>query len=175
MKRRGGAVATQDTTLKPVIIQLQDTAIVGIDTIIATDADTVARKQYSNFVNRFFKKNYPNPRKAALMSLVIPGSGQAYNRKYWKIPIVYAALGGVGWVEVVNIKNYKLLKTSYKALVDEDPSTVVTDPRLILVDATTLKANRDAPHAKMLSKPFHLKDLVLEVERLFDDVAFGTL
>ncbi len=35
--------------------------------------------------------------------------------------------------------------------------------------AVTLKANREAPHAKMLSKPFHLKDLVLEVERMFED------
>jgi len=33
--------------------------------------------------------------------------------------------------------------------------------------AVTLKANRAAPHAKVLSKPFHLKDLVLEVERVF--------
>jgi two-component system cell cycle response regulator CpdR len=35
--------------------------------------------------------------------------------------------------------------------------------------AVTLRANREAPHAKMLSKPFHLKDLVLEVERMFED------
>ena len=35
--------------------------------------------------------------------------------------------------------------------------------------AVTLKANREAPQAKVLSKPFHLKDLVLEVQRVFDD------
>ena len=35
--------------------------------------------------------------------------------------------------------------------------------------AVTLKANREAPQARVLSKPFHLKDLVLEVERLFED------
>ena len=35
--------------------------------------------------------------------------------------------------------------------------------------AVTLRANREAPHDKMLSKPFHLKDLVLEVERMFED------
>jgi two-component system, cell cycle response regulator CpdR len=37
--------------------------------------------------------------------------------------------------------------------------------------AVTLKAGRDAPNAKVLSKPFHLKDLVLEVERVFADRA----
>ena len=36
--------------------------------------------------------------------------------------------------------------------------------------AVSLRANREAPHAKMLSKPFHLRDLVLEVERMFEDV-----
>lgn len=35
--------------------------------------------------------------------------------------------------------------------------------------AVTLRANREAPHAKMLSKPFHLKNLVIEVERMFED------
>ena len=35
--------------------------------------------------------------------------------------------------------------------------------------AVTLKASREAPRAKMLSKPFHLRDLVLEVERIFED------
>ncbi len=35
--------------------------------------------------------------------------------------------------------------------------------------AVTLKANREAPQAKVLSKPFHLRDLVLEVERVFED------
>jgi two-component system cell cycle response regulator CpdR len=35
--------------------------------------------------------------------------------------------------------------------------------------AVTLRASREAPQAKVLSKPFHLRDLVLEVERVFDD------
>ena len=39
--------------------------------------------------------------------------------------------------------------------------------------AVTLKANREAPQAKVLSKPFHLKDLVMEVERVFGDEALS--
>jgi len=38
-----------------------------------------------------------SPRKAAYYSLMFPGLGQAYNRQYWKMPFVYAALGGVGF------------------------------------------------------------------------------
>ncbi len=41
--------------------------------------------------------------------------------------------------------------------------------------AVTLKASREQPQAKVLSKPFHLRDLVLEVERIFDDQAQATL
>ncbi len=39
--------------------------------------------------------------------------------------------------------------------------------------AVTLKANREAPQARVLSKPFHLKDLVMEVERVFEDTPFA--
>jgi two-component system, cell cycle response regulator CpdR len=41
--------------------------------------------------------------------------------------------------------------------------------------AVSLKASREAPRAKVLSKPFHLKDLVLEVERMFEDQAAASL
>ena len=41
--------------------------------------------------------------------------------------------------------------------------------------AVSLKASREAPQAKVLSKPFHLRDLVLEVERLFDEPATASL
>jgi len=41
--------------------------------------------------------------------------------------------------------------------------------------AVALRANRETPNAKMLSKPFHLKDLVLEVERMFEDQAVASV
>lgn len=56
-----------------------------------------------------------SPRKAALFSAVIPGMGQAYNRKYWKVPIVYAAGVGMFYLFDSNNKNYFLY---YNAIVD---------------------------------------------------------
>jgi len=41
--------------------------------------------------------------------------------------------------------------------------------------AVTLKASRETPHANVLSKPFHLRDLVLEVERIFEEQASASL
>lgn len=51
-----------------------------------------------------------NPKVAIFRSAVIPGWGQAYNKKYWKIPIVYGALGITAWVFFDNIKTYNELR-----------------------------------------------------------------
>lgn len=61
-----------------------------------------------------------NPRKATLRSLIVPGWGQAYNKKYWKIPIVYGALGTTAAIFVYNLKTYKALKQTYIYLLDSD-------------------------------------------------------
>lgn len=54
------------------------------------------------------------PAKAAFYSAILPGLGQAYNKKYWKIPIVYAAIGtGVG-IYAYNNKNYHNYRDEYK-------------------------------------------------------------
>jgi len=51
-----------------------------------------------------------NPKVATLRSAILPGWGQAYNRKYWKIPIVYGALGTTAGIFFYNLKFYKLLR-----------------------------------------------------------------
>lgn len=96
----------------------------------------------SGFVDRFFSKNYPDPKKAALLSVVLPGTGQIYNKKWWKLPIVYAGLGGLTWLEVSNVRKYRVAKNNYKWLVDGDPNTKV-DPYFEGVDATSMKNYRD--------------------------------
>jgi hypothetical protein len=55
------------------------------------------------------------PRAATFRSAVVPGWGQYYNKKYWKIPIVYAALGITGFVFIDNIKTYKEYRFAYAA------------------------------------------------------------
>jgi hypothetical protein len=55
-----------------------------------------------------------SPRKAAIRSAILPGWGQVYNRKYWKLPIVYGAIGLTGYVFVYNYSNYKNTRFAYK-------------------------------------------------------------
>ena len=54
------------------------------------------------------------PAKAAFYSAVLPGLGQAYNKKYWKIPIVYAAIGTGFYFYLDNNKLYKQYRNAYK-------------------------------------------------------------
>ena len=53
-------------------------------------------------------------KKAAIMSACLPGLGQVYNGKWWKVPIVYAGLGGLGYMAYDNRASYKTFLTAYK-------------------------------------------------------------
>jgi hypothetical protein len=57
---------------------------------------------------------YHDPRLAALYSAVLPGLGQAYNHKYWKIPIAYAGLGVAAGVFIYNYKQFILFRDAYR-------------------------------------------------------------
>lgn len=65
-----------------------------------------------------------SPAKASILSAVLPGSGQIYNRKYWKAPIVWAGLGVSYWFVQRNSKEYRRYKDNYIAVVDGDPTTI---------------------------------------------------
>lgn len=81
-----------------------------------------------------------NPTKAGLYSAVLPGLGQYYNKKYWKIPIVWGAVGtGVG-VIVYNDKQYKRYRTAYIAELNGQPHEFSDIPG---VDKTVLGNTQD--------------------------------
>ena len=65
----------------------------------------------------------PNPKRALWLALVIPGGGQIYNRKYWKLPIVYG--GFIGCLYAMNWNNtmYKDYSQAFIDLSDNDPGT----------------------------------------------------
>jgi len=62
-----------------------------------------------------------SPARAAFYSAVLPGLGQAYNKKYWKIPIVYAALGTGVYFVVDNQQEYLRYQTAYKQRISGRP------------------------------------------------------
>lgn len=128
-------------TLRPI----QKTMDTIIRPIPAPGTDTVKANK-SIFTDSAFVPNSKqphSPRKAALYSAVFPGLGQAYNREYWKMPLVYAAIGTCTYFFIDNMKTYKLYRDAYRLRVDGNPDTNDTDPRTAPFDTESLKLGRD--------------------------------
>lgn len=86
-----------------------------------------------------------NPRTATLRSAMIPGWGQIYNKKYWKLPLVYGALGITAGVFFYNVKTYRLLRIAYVFKTDKDSSNDhLIDPQFAKLDASSIKLYRNA-------------------------------
>lgn len=60
------------------------------------------------------KEKIHSPKVAAWLSTAVPGLGQIYNRKYWKLPIVYVGLGATGFLIYHYNKKYVLYRTEYR-------------------------------------------------------------
>ncbi len=65
----------------------------------------------------------PNPQRALWLALVIPGGGQIYNRKYWKLPIVYGGFMGCIYALTWNNTMYKDYSQAFIDISDDDPAT----------------------------------------------------
>ena len=89
------------------------------------------------------KKNF-EPRKATIRSAMVPGWGQIYNKKYWKVPLVYGALGVTAGVFFYNVKNYKSLRQAYIYKTDTLPGNdELIDPKFKNLSAGALKSYRN--------------------------------
>lgn len=69
-------------------------------------------------------KGTHSPTTATILSSLVPGAGQAYNKKYWKIPVVYGGLAGLYYGAAWNNKMYDKFKTALIYRNDNDASTV---------------------------------------------------
>jgi hypothetical protein len=58
------------------------------------------------------------------MSAILPGLGQFYNKKLWKVPIIYSGLIGFGYYYKINNEEYNKYRSSVIAYYDNDPSTI---------------------------------------------------
>ncbi len=84
-------------------IQKNDNTVFATDTLHTDSTASVIKKQGRH-----------SPLKAALFSAVLPGLGQAYNKHYWKIPIVYAGFGGLGYALYISLQNFNGYRDAYR-------------------------------------------------------------
>ncbi len=113
---------------------LSDTTQYDVKTVVKTESgkDSI-----------IIKKKVHSPRKATRRSLIIPGWGQAYNKKYWKVPIVWGAIGVPAYLFTYNKKWYDKTKYALSIVANDrytgpaaEDSLSKVDPELrFLVDA----------------------------------------
>jgi len=109
-------------------------------TITPTDTTVRALTDTSNILDVKKPKRH-SPLKAALFSIALPGLGQGYNKKYWKIPIVYAGFGGLSYALYFTATEFKGYRNAYRLEVDDNPNT--NGSYKGSADAATLKVYRD--------------------------------
>ncbi|GHV56415.1 hypothetical protein FACS1894182_02900 [Bacteroidia bacterium] len=107
-------------------LKAQDTVFLENDSIEVSDGfitfqDTLALD--SLFVPTKMKAFKPNPTKAVIYSAIFPGLGQIYNRKYWKLPLVYGAAVGCVYAISWNGTQHRGYKNAYNDLFDGNPET----------------------------------------------------
>ena len=82
--------------------------------VVEQEIDTVAVKK---------KEFKPDPKKTIIMSAIFPGLGQIYNRKYWKLPILYGGFVGLSYAISWNNRYYQDYFQAYNDIMDDDPET----------------------------------------------------
>ena len=65
----------------------------------------------------------PEAKRAMWLALVLPGAGQIYNRKYWKLPIIYGGFVGCAYAITWNNQMYHDYSQAYLDIMDDDPNT----------------------------------------------------
>ncbi len=89
--------------------------------------------------------NYHSAKKATLYSAILPGLGQAYNKKYWKIPIIYAGFGTLFYFIGVNGAEYHNFRDAYNIVATGDSANFANNEYVVKYNAnlTQLKEGRN--------------------------------
>lgn len=96
---------------------------IGIAIEQKTDSALKAEKPIKIKKKRDWTTWKPDPKRAMWLAIVLPGAGQIYNRKYWKLPIVYGGFIGCAYAMRWNNQMYQDYSQAYLDIMDDDPNT----------------------------------------------------
>ncbi len=105
--------------LTPDSILLQQTDSLARRAVQTIDADSLAAR-IAPFVRQPFR---PDPSRALWLGLVLPGGGQIYNNKYWKLPLIYGGFLGCTYALTWNSQMLSDYSQAYLDIMDDDPNT----------------------------------------------------
>ncbi len=124
----------QTESLRPTPVVKGDSIgrlLAPMDSIAQADSKNLAQEEQSIMIDsakvRKPKRDWntwkPNPQRALWLALVLPGAGQIYNRKFWKLPIIYGGFIGCIYALTWNNMMYKDYSQAYLDIMDNDPGT----------------------------------------------------
>ncbi len=128
------------------ILQQRDSLSESVDSIVALlDSASLDELTAVDSLPKKAKRDWttwrPNPKRAMWLAIVIPGAGQVYNRKFWKLPIVYGGFLGCIYALRWNGQMYNDYSQAYMDLMDNDPSTESYN-KFLHLGATITDANK---------------------------------
>jgi len=98
-------------------------AVFDEDSIAAIYArEAIDAFQQEERIDTYFANFNPEPTKAVWMAALFPGGGQIYNRKYWKLPIIYGGFLGLVYGYNWNQRYYKTYQNAYRDLINNSPN-----------------------------------------------------
>ncbi len=124
----------------PLIVPEMDTIATSV---VITDSVPAKKKRDWNTWR-------PNPKRAMWLAIVLPGAGQIYNRKYWKLPIFYGGFVGCLYALSWNGQMYHDYSQAYVDLMDNDPNTQSYNDFLHL--GTTINESNKAHYQEIFRK-----------------------
>lgn len=110
-------------SLKPIAladdsVRIDGEQLLAVDTTALSVIDSASVRHKRNWSTW-----RPSPKRALWMALVLPGAGQIYNRKYWKLPIIYGGFVGCAYAMRWNNMMYRDYSQAYLDIMDNDPTT----------------------------------------------------
>ncbi len=115
----------------------QDTLDTKADTVIVESRDTIFQSGPDTIAIQSYAKRY-SPRKAILYAAILPGLGQVYNKKYWKLPLVYGGFYAIGYgMDYYNDLHKEYRGYLFQNLEDGVPENDVNQKRHLDINLTT--------------------------------------
>ena len=123
------------------------------ETIEATDtinAEKIVGKLKMPKPKRDWNTWRPDPKRAMWLAIVLPGGGQIYNHKYWKLPLFYGGFVGCAYAINWNNQMYHDYAQAYMDIMDDDPNTKSYDSFLHL--GTTVTDSNKSRYQELFRK-----------------------
>lgn len=107
--------------------EVKDMPAISTDSVITPSDSLNLAKLNSSLQPQHKKRDWatwkPDTKRAMWLAIVLPGAGQIYNRKYWKLPIIYGGFVGCAYAITWNNQMYHDYSQAYLDIMDDDPNT----------------------------------------------------